>query len=331
MNTTETQALPAPPNLIKALLAGFDAVSNHLAVIIFPLALDLLLWLGPHLRLKQLVEAIFQQAALVPEMNTPEMAEMLRTSQELWTRLVERLNLFSLLRTLPIGIPSLMVRRSPIENPLGAASGLEVTSVFGFAGLWLLLGLAGLVLGALYFSAVARVSLQRDLSWKALLKDWPRVAGQVLLLTLVWILLILAVGLPFSCVFTVLIALGLQVQQLSVLLFGVLVVWMLLPLVFSPHGIFVYQLRIFESVKTGARLVRLTLPSTGLFLLMVLVLSMGLDSLWEIPAENSWLSMVGVAGHAFVSTALLAASFIYYRDANTWVQNMMNHIRSKVA
>jgi hypothetical protein len=331
MDTTESQALPAPPNLIKVLLAGFDAISNHLALLIFPLAFDLLLWFGPRLRLKQLVEAIFQQAALLPEVNTPEMAEMMRSSRELWFHLAEQFNLFSLLRTFPIGIPSLMAGRFPSENPLGSAQVVEVASFAGFLGLWLLLGLAGLALGALYFSAVARVSLERDLSWNALLKDWPRIAGQVMMLTLVWILLALAVGLPFSCLFTVLMVMGLQVQQFSVLLFGVVLVWLLLPLVFSPHGIFVYRQRIFESVKTGARLIRLTLPSTGMFLLMLLVLGVGLDSLWEIPAESSWLSMVGVAGHAFISTALLSASFIYYRDANAWIQGMMQQIRMKVA
>jgi hypothetical protein len=48
-----------------------------------------------------------------------------------------------------------------------------------------------------------------------------------------------------------------------------------------------------------------------------------LDTLWRVPDEKSWLSLVGVAGHAFISTSLLAASFIYYRDTSRWVQRMI--------
>jgi hypothetical protein len=43
------------------------------------------------------------------------------------------------------------------------------------------------------------------------------------------------------------------------------------------------------------------------------------------PEETSWLSLVGVAGHAFVTTGLLAASFIYYRDADRWVKAILKY------
>jgi hypothetical protein len=34
------------------------------------------------------------------------------------------------------------------------------------------------------------------------------------------------------------------------------------------------------------------------------------------------LTLVGIAGHGFISTALLAASFIYYRDMNEWLNTV---------
>jgi len=98
---------------------------------------------------------------------------------------------------------------------------------------------------------------------------------------------------------------------------------LLLPLVFSPHGIFVNRRKVWSSVKDGMRLTRLTLPSTGLFFLVVLILSQGLDVLWKIPGEKSWLALIGIAGHAFVTTGLLAASFVYYRDADHWAQKII--------
>jgi len=47
-----------------------------------------------------------------------------------------------------------------------------------------------------------------------------------------------------------------------------------------------------------------------------------LSYLWQVPASDSWLMLVGIAGHAFISTALLSASFVYYRDMNKWLQDV---------
>jgi len=65
-----------------------------------------------------------------------------------------------------------------------------------------------------------------------------------------------------------------------------------------------------------------TLPTTALFFLSVFILSQGLNLLWRIPPTDSWLALVGIAGHAFVVTGLLAASFVYFRDADCWVTSL---------
>jgi hypothetical protein len=59
-----------------------------------------------------------------------------------------------------------------------------------------------------------------------------------------------------------------------------------------------------------------------MFVLSVFLLSRGLSYLWLAPASDSWLMLVGIAGHAFISTTLLAASFVYYRDMNNWLQDV---------
>jgi hypothetical protein len=59
-----------------------------------------------------------------------------------------------------------------------------------------------------------------------------------------------------------------------------------------------------------------------MFVLSVFLLSRGLSYLWLIPGGDSWMMLVGILGHAFISTTLLAASFVYYRDMNDWLQNV---------
>ena len=72
---------------------------------------------------------------------------------------------------------------------------------------------------------------------------------------------------------------------------------------------------------------RFTLPSSALFILSALLISQGLVFLWRVPPADSWLTMVGIAGHAFITTALLAASFIYFRNVNSWLQIVFDRMK----
>ena len=327
MNTTDPQVLPAPPSLMKALMAGFDAISNHVGLIIFPVVLDLFLWLGPHIQIFSLIRSFFNQAGILQEMQAPETADMMKATRDAWLGLAEHFNLLSLLRSYPVGIPSLMVTRAPVSGPNGGPVVWEASSWLLVIGLWVVLSLIGLLAGSYYFSLVGQAALNHEVQWGLSLQQWPWTALQVILLALFWLALLIGVSIPFSCLLSLAFVAGAGVGGFGFLIFGGLLAWLLFPLVFSPHGIFVYRQKMWASVKEGVRLTRLTLPSTGLFLLIVLLLSEGLDLLWEVPAESSWFSLVGVAGHAFITTGLLAASFVYYRDADRWVHRMLQQAK----
>ena len=116
---------------------------------------------------------------------------------------------------------------------------------------------------------------------------------------------------------------GISIGQVGLLfLLGVLV-WLGFPLIFTPHGIFAYHDNVLTALRKSIRLTRLTLPGTSLLFLVALVIGEGLNILWRIPAEDSWLTLVGIAGHAFITTGLLTATFVYYREADRWVQQMV--------
>ena len=78
-------------------------------------------------------------------------------------------------------------------------------------------------------------------------------------------------------------------------------------------------------------MMRFTLPTSSMFVLTVFLLTFGLNFLWSIPPENSWMTLVGIFGQSFVATALLAGSFVYYRDMNIWLQVMIEKMRSMPA
>ncbi len=97
---------------------------------------------------------------------------------------------------------------------------------------------------------------------------------------------------------------------------------MMIPLFFSPHGIIAHHKTMWESTLESIRLSRATLPTTGLLILVFVLISEGLNVLWNIPEDQSWFLMIGIFGHAFITAALLAASFAYYKDADTYLREL---------
>ncbi len=327
MNVTQNQGVPAPPSLITAFQAGFEAIANHLGLILFPVALDLILWWGPRLRLLRLFEQAINQLATLPGAGIQGTLETAQLTRDDWYAAIERLNLISFLRSFPVGIPSLMTSDQTLQTPFGNPPIWEAPSVWAVFALFLLLTLFGLALGTFFFLVVSQASLTGSVRWRAAIDRWPWTTLQVILLELLWFVLLIGISLPASCLITAVTMSGIAISQFIILLFGGLLIWMLFPLFFSAHGIFVNQNKMWESVQESVRLTRFTLPKSGLLILSVVLISEGLNILWRIPAEASWLKLVGVAGHAMVTTSLLAATFIYYRDAQRWVQWLLRQAK----
>lgn len=329
MNSTNLKILPAPPSLMKSLMAGFDAISNQFGLVIFTLALDLFLWLGPRLTIARIFEDILaQQAGGLPETTNAEVLERLRL-------LVGEFNLFSVLRTFPIGVPSLVASRSAVESPLGKSVFWEVSSLGAAFGVWALLVILGACLGAFYFTAVSQAALVGEVNWQVVLARWPWTSLQTLLLMALWLMMIFAASLLFGCTLTFLLlsgGLGLeQVTLFGLLVFAGILIWALIPLMFSPHGLFVSKNTVWSSIKNSARLTRMTLPTTVMLFLAIIIISEGLRLVWNIPSITSWWMLVGIIGHAFITTSLLAASFIYYHDADRWLRGMLRRAQQPLA
>ncbi len=320
MTTHVETAQITPPRLITSLRSGFDAVATHIGLILFPVILDLFLWFGPHFSLKSLLLPLITSISKTPGMDSPQLSDLMSTTRDLWQAFAQQFNLASLLRTYPIGIPSLESGLLPQHTPLGSPITITIPSMGGVFMTSLVLYLIGLVGGSLYFAAVAGALAVKPAEGDVKSPTWS--AGQTILLALGWLVLLLVISIPGVIVITILALISPVVAQIGTLLLGVAVIWLLVPLLFSPHGIFMFHQNALTSMLNSVRLVRVLLPGTGLFFLTIVILSQGLDLLWQVPPDTSWMSLVAIAGHGFVTTALVAASFAYYRDATTFVRDL---------
>ena len=152
---------------------------------------------------------------------------------------------------------------------------------------------------------------------------------QTVILSVLWFIGLIMLLIPVMLVLTLLTFLSPALASGAFFVLLILSFWLIVPLFFTPHGIFVRKQNAFYSIFTSLRMARFTLPTSGLFVLSVILLTTGLNYLWSVPPDDSWMLLVGIAGHAFITTALLAASFVYYRDMNTWLQTILEKLQQK--
>lgn len=319
MNTASPVFNPTPPRLLATLAKGFNIVASHVQLILIPVILDLVLWLGPKLRIKTLLLPVVNDVVDKTLSVAPaDMSAIVSSTRTIWEQLLEQLNLFTVIRTFPIGVPSLIARGSSTTSPLAENLILETPSIqVGVAVVGLLL-LFGFLLGAFYFNQLSRYSAQpqEKLDWKLFFNQFV----QSILLFLILIALALFISIPALLIVSVLSLVSPALGQVIILMVAFLAVWIVMPLIFSPHGIFVMGHKALHSMQFSLRLVRAFLPGTGLFILVSALVSEGFNMLWQLPGTDNWLNFVGIGGHAFIVTALITATFVYYREGVAWMQ-----------
>lgn len=323
MSEIKEVPIESRPRLIPSLTMGFNTVASHIYLILPPLILDLFLWLGPHLRLYKLLKPGVDEAFnLLLGFASPTQLDGLKSSQQLFSEFLQNFNLFNTLSTLPIGLPSLMSVINPSDSPLADLQvSLQLGST-GFAvGIWLLCVLVGIAIGSLYFGAISRATdtkPNRFQSSAALIQ-----AGQAILYTIILVVLLLMLIIPAIAISSVLALISPFLGQVALVGAGMLLIWMMVPLIFTPLGIFANKQNAVNSIMTTTQLVRGFMPGAGWFILVVGMLGFGLDMLWVQPQINSWLMLVGIAGHAFIYTAIIAAAFTYYRHGISWMERSL--------
>jgi hypothetical protein len=328
MDMQKLETLPPPPGVIGSLRAGFDAVSSHVVLILLPLALDLFLWLGPRLSVGNLYSSILSQwFEFNKEAGLPAIQNFDTITQRV--EILGRINVLNWARTLPIGIPSLLSGvlpdSLPLQTPLGIQNVIQISSVLGMLGWLALLMVTGWIGGGLYFRWVSGTTLGEKESALGL----GRAVVQTIFLSVIWIVAVMFILIPILMIVAVLALVSPVLANGAVLLFLIISFWLVVPLFFTPHGIFVQKMNAFHSILTSLKMARFTLPTSSMFVLAVFILSTGMNYLWSVPDSDSWMLLVGIAGHAFITTTLLSASFVYYHDMNGWLQLVFNQLQQK--
>ncbi len=323
MEVSRTENLPPPPGIINSIKAGFDTIATHITAILLPLLLNLFLWLGPRLRMDALFDSVKPDVISIWQTGGVS-AEDIQRVLTWYDSTIPSINLFWIFRTIPIGISSLFLARDASLTPLGTPSIMQVSaaSLFGWIFLLMIVGWIG---GGLYFRSVAWLATASK-------DDQPlrisHAIAQTVLTSIVWGILSVVIGVPVFLVLAVVLQFNAFIANLLVLFLSLVSMWVIVPLFFWPHGIFLKQQNFATSILSSVQMARFTLPTSSMFVLTVFLLAFGLNFIWSIPPKDSWMTLLSIFGHSYVTTALLAGSFIYYRDMNIWLQSVIEKLRT---
>jgi hypothetical protein len=333
MNVENADAPTPPVGVIESLSVGFETVAGRLILILLPLIVDMLLWVGPRVSFAPAIDTVIDAyhdqlwepyiASFNPEMDAtwPEF------SSEMATVLGDRVTQYFPLVNLPlVGLPVLLAGREAAGLPFGLSPPLwRIASPLGMVGMWLV-GLAGSVLlGSLYVALIAQQVGRGGLSLRNLIRRWPANVFWLGLFVVLLPVLIFVLYIPFMALAGGFLMLGGAMAYVGLAIdWGgrLIVLWLMLFLVFTIHGMFMHEKGLFGALWDSVRVVQWNMSATMLLALLFVVLSMAMTYVWNMAPKNSWLAIVGIAGNSFISTGLIAASFVFFKDRYRYWQEV---------
>jgi len=329
-----------PNGVVETLSAGYAAINHQLWILLIPIALDVFLWLGPHVSYSPLVDpalargsawvrqigAVSRRAPSSPELNAngngnANGSVSVDDVRQSLMSLATDTNVLSLLARGPLTLPSVAV----LLGGIGALS-----FVTGWReGVALLVGslLGGLLIGGFFYAAIAQQVRGAGTNPVAAGLSVPRSLVRVLGLLFVLLGFGLLLGLPVLVVVGVMALVAPVLAAFGVALAIVALLLVDMYLYFALNAIFVSRVGPLAAVQRSVAVVRKHLwPTVALALLSWVILA-GMDRVWELLAANVQAPFgvaLGMLGNAYIASGLIAASMIFYHErANPGVGSLL--------
>jgi len=314
-----------PIGVVASLVTGFDRMAARPILILPPLLLDTFLWLGPKLNVGPWMQRLAAQL-VAPTSAEQAVQQQVAALRDTLQMMAERFNLLTALSSLPTGIPSLMAGVMPEQAPVDWFGQLQLADPSTVLLGWIALSAIGIGFGVVYHRALAQ-TVAPEAELPSGIWAW----GRMLLLALLAYLGLLVAGTLALLVATVaaflLPLLGIGVSFIAF----TLIFWLVVYLIFTPHGIVRYRFGVIRAMLESAFVVRWNFLSTVGFLSAAALISWLTNQIWALPTSSSWFELLSMVGHAFVSGTLLASSYVYYQGRREHLVRTREHLEARLA
>lgn len=323
---TRTVAEPKPLGVIDSVSAGIGLVWRRPWTLVVPILLDAMIWLFPRLSLTEYLRPFHDDIMRAIPLSTDPQA--VQETQAALQSALESLNILGFVAAALNGvtrIPTLLAIDAPnVASPFATVS-YSIQSPALILLLFVPMFVLGLLLVALYLELVAQgarplETSTRDVTLMRIGKLWLRLIGLALLflvLLLAAIMILVGVQLVFSSP---------ELAAFATLLMTVGLFWVFIYFFFVPSAAAVSEIGIRSAVRRSSILFRVFFWSTLALVALSVFLDRGLAIVWDGFTVNSIGVAIGIVANAFIGTALIAASMIYYQDR----MNLLERLRQSV-
>ena len=325
----------SPTGVIETLSAGYAAVNHRLWVLLLPVAVNLVLWLGPHVSYAPLVDPAVtdatewtRQIALGPRrvVGSPDVLSQIEQTRQQVIARTDEVNGLDALAWSPLALPM-------VQAPPSGGSDMPAF-VNGWIDGVVLLGACvalGLLLGGWFYGALAMASTGSKGSPADAGRNVPRSVLVILGLVGVLIAAAILLGVPVLLLiaFTALVSPPVAMLGSVLLIAGVL--FAAVHLFFAVDAVFVSNAGPLAAIQRSVVVVRKHLwQSVGLFVLTWVILA-GMSRVWDVMAvslQSPFGVVLGILGNAYIASGLIAAGMIFYTqrtETNTqWQHSLTN-------
>ena len=303
--------------VIDSLSAGYRFVGRRLELLLIPVALDLLLWLGPRFSIAPLSERLagFYAEAAAMEGIPPDIAAMTAQVSEMLAEAGRNSNLMEILVSSSLlHVPSLLAAIGPVADVWV----LEIDNPFVAATLAGVLGVLGLLLGVVYMNLLARRLPLGGGAKPDTVSGFARTVLRHWLMVLLFILmvgvLLIAGTVPVVLGTTLLTLLSPALGSLLVFLYSGSVMVLFFYLYFVAAAVVLDNLPLHSAVAQSFLIVRKNFWATVAFIALTTVITVGIALIMRQFTAYSFIgTAAAIVFNAYIGSGLAMALLVFYR------------------
>jgi hypothetical protein len=304
------------PGIIETIQSGYDTLNARPYLIAVPLALDLVLWLGPRFT----SPALFAWLANWPAQHADgadlaaalykqgETAEMTSGIAQAWNGY----GVSNLIGTLGRGHVANL-----IDRPTAAIGPWYVALLFLLALL-----VIGLWLKSLFVAPIAQMVRQEPFVLRTALRMSVATATQIALLCLTAFGMLLLTLAPVAVVAVAFVLAGINGSALLVLAVLVPVLGALFYGAFAMDAIFLERVGPMRAIYLSYRVVRRNVWPTMGFIAMTIFISRGVPLALTRVVQHPVGLVLAMIAHAYVAAGLATGSLLFYRERRARVSDV---------
>jgi hypothetical protein len=290
--------------IIDTLTAAFGLVNRWPVLMVPPVLLDLLLWLGPRLSLEALALSLANSLGAQSDVN-----------REAVTRLEALAGGLDLMTLLALQTPSMLRLIDGAPPPFGLTRSIvAINDPALVVGLSLLFTIVGMFIVTLFHVPIARVVRDGRPAWATIAAPLGRAWLRRLLFFILLLIGTLVIVIPLSLVAGVLSLAGIPALALIEAATYVAIIWLGVFLFFVFDAIVLSEVGPIKATRLSIAVVRQNFWSSLGLMLLTLVILAGLWRIFLAIAQYPLGLPFAIIGNAYIATGLATASLVFFRD-----------------